>query len=98
VSEEYIYTQQPRVRIHPLIGPKLKRKWCVIDTNDENLLEKKKNLKDLKPFWTTIGTQTYNYRLSNAPVSTIHHRFNMTCTYSIILNSFLLVNMEENKE
>lgn len=80
MGEQYIYTQQPLVRIYPFIGLKLKYERGIINTNDENWLEKKKNLKDLKPFWATVDTQTYNSPLPSAPVATIHHRFNMTCT------------------
>ena len=79
MGEEFIYTQQPRIRIHQLIGPKLKRQRNNIDTNDKILFEKKKKFQDIKPFWTTIGMRTYDSRLPNAPISTIHHRFNMTC-------------------
>ncbi|CAF3724560.1 unnamed protein product [Rotaria sordida] len=77
IGEEYIYTQQPRIRIHPLIGPRLKRERHHIDINNKILLEKKNNFQNIKPFWTTIGTRTYNSRLPNAPISTIHHRFDM---------------------
>ncbi len=80
MGEEYIYTQQPRVRIYPFIGLKLKYERGIINTNHKNLLEKKKNLKDLKPFWATVDTQTYNSRLQSAPVATVHHRFDITCT------------------
>ncbi|CAF3351283.1 unnamed protein product [Rotaria sp. Silwood1] len=82
MGEEYIYTQQPRIRIHPLIGPKLKRERYHHDINDQILSEekKKKDFQNIKPFWTTIGTRTYDSRLPNAPISTIHHRFDMTYT------------------
>jgi len=79
MGEEYIYTRQPHVRIYPLIGSRLKRERRYIDANDTSLSEKKKIVEDMRPFWTTIGTRTYNSRLPNAPVSTIHQRFNMTC-------------------
>ncbi|CAF3845454.1 unnamed protein product [Adineta steineri] len=78
IGEEYIYMRQPRVRINPLIGPKLKRERHPIENNDENLIEKKKIPQNMKSFWSTIGTRTYDSRLPNAPVSTIHHRFNTT--------------------
>ncbi|CAF3774540.1 unnamed protein product [Rotaria magnacalcarata] len=77
MGEEYIYTRQPRIVIHPLIGPKLKREQHT-DNNDMILSQKRKTIPDIKPFWTTIGTRTHDSRLPNAPVSTIHHRFNMT--------------------
>ncbi|CAF4575945.1 unnamed protein product [Rotaria socialis] len=77
MGEEYIYTRQPRIVIRPLIGPKLKREQH-IDNNDMILSQKRKTIPDIKPFWTTIGTRTHDSRLPNAPVSTIHHRFNMT--------------------
>jgi hypothetical protein len=91
MGEEYIYTQQPRVRIYPLIGSKLKRERRYIDPIDGDLFEKKKVLKDVRPFWTTIGTRTHNSRLPNAPVSTIHHRFNMTCIFSILF--IIIINL-----
>jgi hypothetical protein len=85
IGEDYIYTRQPRVRMYPLIGSRLKRERHHIDTDDKNLFEKKTNFENIKPFWTTIGTRTYNSRLPNAPVLTIHHRFNMTCLFEYFL-------------
>ena len=99
IGEKYIYARQPYVRIHPLIGSKLKR-----NINESDLHDKKTNFKDMKPFWTTIGTRTYNSRLPNAPIPTIHHRFNMTRTDTLQFYfesfwkiSFILVEMEEKK-
>ncbi|UJR24950.1 hypothetical protein I4U23_006314 [Adineta vaga] len=72
IGEEYIYRRQPHVRLHPLIGSTLKRERHEADTS-----EKKRNLSDMKSFWSTIGTRTYDSRLPTAPVSTIHHRLNL---------------------
>lgn len=80
IGEEYIYTRQPHVVIHSLIGPKLKRERHV-DGVDTINFEKKKIFQNIKPFWITIGTRTQNSRLPNAPVITIHPRLDMTCSF-----------------
>ena len=75
LGESFLYTQQPRVRIRPLIGPKVKREQH--SAPEKEILTNEKFMKTIRPFWTTIGTRTFNSRLPNAPISTIHHRFGM---------------------
>ncbi|CAF1235771.1 unnamed protein product [Didymodactylos carnosus] len=70
MGEEFIYIQMPRVRISPLIGPKImrERRYRNATTNDQHALPS----NGTKPFWNTIGTKTLNSRLPNAPVISMH--------------------------
>ena len=67
--DRILFVNQPRVRIRPLIAPTIQRQ-------DKSNEDKSAVEKTFRPFWTTIGTRTQNSRLPNAPISTIHQRWN----------------------
>ena len=69
------------------MGPSLKRQATHLETSEKVLLDKKNLFNDVRPFWTTVGARTQNSRLPNAPVLSIHHRFDRTgisCPCSLV--------------